>query len=261
MGKPAPHPGAWGSQKSPDPAFCSRRCPGAGRAEGSADWAPKLGAAPPSPLSALGQGGAAGPRGSGAGSVPVPIARSPGPALPLLDPVTWLISQSPPPTPSFHQRSWASSPSAGEGRPPPSRPRWVLADALCDVGEAFRSDSSISCWLLLSCVVAGGSGPWRPPPSGERTPKEGPWGALRDGALLGRGLPPAGGQGAAVAGPGRPHPGVPGAWFSLQGPRKQNQSTEVGPAGKFGPTGRAVQKAAQRLRRGSLAQRWEQTGA
>ena len=53
------------------------------------------------------------------------------------------------------------------------------------------------------------------------------------------------------------------AWGLAQpaGAQKANQSTEVGPTAKFGPKGRAVQKAAQRLRPGSLAQRWEQMGA
>lgn len=157
-----------------------------------------------------------------------PHSSSPGPALPLLDPMTWFISQLPPPTPSFHQRSWASSPGAGEGRPPPSRPRWVLADALCDVGEAFCSGSSISCWLLLACVVAGGSGPWRPPPSGERAPKGGAVGLPQRWCSAGEGLPPAGGQGAAVVGPGRPHLGLLGPGLAFGGPESKTSQLRLG---------------------------------
>ena len=44
-------------------------------------------------------------------------------------------------------------------RGPPSCPMWVLGDALCDLSEAFHSrGSSVSCWLLLTCVVAGAVG-------------------------------------------------------------------------------------------------------
>lgn len=190
-----------------------------------------------------------------------PHSSSPGPALPLLDPMTWFISQLPPPTPSFHQRSWASSPGAGEGRPhrPARGGCWPMPSAMW-ARPSVRAPASLA-GFCSPVWWPGAVGLGARPRRGREHRREGPWGSLRDGALLGRGLPPAGGQGAAVVGPGRPHPGAPGAWLSLRGPRKQNQSTEVGPTGKFGPTGRAVETAAQRLRRGSLAQRWEQTGA
>lgn len=101
-------------------------------------------------------------------------------------------------------------------------------------------------WALVPARPQSGRGAPHP----KSALKGGAAGRPQRGAMLGRGLLPARGQGAAVAGPGRPHPGASGAWLSLQGPRKQNQSTEVGPTGKFGPMGRAVQKTARRLRRG-----------
>lgn len=258
---PRPAPGAPGSL----PTLLSAEGCAQGQAglEGSADWAPHLGAAPPSPLSPLGQDGAAGPQGSRAGSVPdsVPCAFPSGPR----DLAHFMVAPLPPPVSIREAGPGAQVPGRGGS---PSCPRWVLGDALCDLGEAFHSPgSSVSCWLLLTCVVAGAVGlSARVPPVGQRCPSSSEriegrgHGASSERRVLGRGLPPAGGQGAAMAGPGRLHPGVPGAQLSLRGPRKQNQSTEVGPTGKFGPMGRAVQKAARRLRRGWPCRGSRQTG-
>lgn len=81
--------------------------------EGSADWAPHLGAAPPSPLSPLGQVGRL-----GLGGAEPDLCLSPRPALPLLDPVTWLISRPPPSHPQFSSEKLGQEPRCLGGEAP-----------------------------------------------------------------------------------------------------------------------------------------------